>query len=362
MAETTQIILNPKGHLHRDGRIWMAGQREYLRRLSPAEVSLVDSGEEAAWAAKEAAMQGFGKIISVGGGEVAHGVVNGVMQLAESHRNRLKVGFLSLARPDLWHRALELPRNLERQLEILGAGHTLSFDVGRVDCLDESGGRLVRHFFNGASLGVTGNIRREWRDPESTLVQALRRITLLLHRFGSRRGPRVRLEAEEELLFEGRGALVLVMGGRYYPAMGQVAPQANPCDGQLDLTWFETSSTLDLLWKMGRLALPRMPGMAGPDWRCVERFQATALDEPIYLELDGQPTGRLPATFSVQRRALQVIVEPVAARLRAPQRALIRRIGHGRLVGNVRAGRPVRLRQRAPGALRNDRLPAAAAG
>jgi hypothetical protein len=193
MAEATAIILNPKGNHSRDGRQWMAAQRACLRELAPAEVTVVESPQEAAQAAHQSALQGCRKIVTVGDSRTAYGVVNGIMELAESHRAQLRVGFLSLSRPDLWSRTLELPRSLSRQLQILSAGHTLPFDVGRVDCQRPEGGEITRHFLNGASFGVTGHLKREWRNPETNLLQTLPRLAEALRDATSPRGPRVRL-------------------------------------------------------------------------------------------------------------------------------------------------------------------------
>jgi len=338
MAEATQLFLNPQGNCSRDGRHWMASQRVCLRELAPAEVTVVESAEEAAQAAKEAALQGFRKLVSVGDMATAHGVVNGIMELAEGHRRRLKVGFLSLSRPDQWSRTLDLPRRLGRQLEILSAGHTLPYDVGRVDFEGPEGGRLVRHFLNGASFGVTGHVKREWRDPRTNLLQALGRIAEALREGTTRRGTHVRLESGGEVLYEGVCAVGMVMGGRYYPAFGHVAPQADPTDGLLELAWLGGEPWWSLSLKLAGLWMGSLrPRGAHLHWQSVERLSAVALDGPVYVEVDGQPIGLLPATFSVVPRALPVMVAPVAVKLRKPAFKPVEKFHNGRLVGNIKS-------------------------
>jgi diacylglycerol kinase (ATP) len=338
MAEATAIIINPKGNRSRDGRRWMAAQRECLRELAPAEVTVVESPQEAARAAHESALKGCRKIVSVGDSHTAHGVVNGIMELAESHRAQLKVGFLSVSRPDLWSRTLELPRRLSRQLQILAAGHTLPYDVGRVEFQRPEGGAATRYFLNGACFGVTGHLKHEWRDPETTLLQALPRMAEALRGAAATRGPRVRLECRGSVLYEGDCALALVMSGRYYPAFGQVAPQASPSDGLLELSWLGGGSWWALGLSLAGLWLgpvrPRAPRL---DWQTVEQVRAQPLDGPVYVEVDGQPVGRLPATFSAVPRALPVIVEPVAVKLRKPSFTPVEKLHNGRLVGNIKS-------------------------
>jgi diacylglycerol kinase family enzyme len=338
MAEATAIILNPKGNHSRDGRQWMAAQRACLRELAPAEVTVVESPQEAAQAAHQSALQGCRKIVTVGDSRTAYGVVNGIMELAESHRAQLRVGFLSLSRPDLWSRTLELPRSLSRQLQILSAGHTLPFDVGRVDCQRPEGGEITRHFLNGASFGVTGHLKREWRNPETNLLQTLPRLAEALRDATSPRGPRVRLECRDAVLYEGDCALAMLMGGRYYPAFGHIAPHADPSDGLLELAWLGGQPWWELAFRLAGLWLgPMRPHAPGLRWQSVERVRAVSLDGPVYVEVDGQPIGRLPATFSVVPRALPVIVEPVAVKLRKPNFTPVEKMTNGRLVGNIKS-------------------------
>lgn len=338
MADATAFIVNPKGNHHSDGRRWMACQRLCLRELAPAEVTTVETPDEAAEAARQSALRGYRKLIAVGDAGTSHGVVNGVMSLADSHRRQLKVGFLSLSRPDQWSRTLDLPRNLLRQLEILSAGHTLPYDVGRVECQGPAGGRITRYFLNGASLGVTSDLKREWSDPHTNLLQTL------LRQFGALRGaawphgPRVRLEHKGAVLYEGDCALAMLMEGRFHPDFGNVAPQADPTDGMLDvawlggLPWWRLALRLAGLW-LGPL---RQPG-AGLEWKTVPQLGAYSLRGPIAVEVDGQPVGLLPATFSVVPRALPVMVAPVAVKLRKPVFAPVDKLQNGRLVGNVKS-------------------------
>lgn len=336
MAEATHIILNPRGHLHRDGRMWLRHQREILRRLAPAEVTVARTFDEAADAAHRAALDGYRRIVAAGGGMAGHGVVNGLMRLVQTHRRQLQVGFLTLTRRDLWSRTLDLPRDLDRQLEVLSAGHTLPFDVGRVDCLDTEGRAISRYFLNGASFGLTSSLRREWRDPRYNLFRTLGRMAAAFRRTaGSAQHVRLTGEEDEEL-YAGGLMLGIVMGGRYYPTLGQVAPQANASDGRLELAWVPSGSPWGLACRLGGLLVAGGQSLPRHRWRSLERMTAHTDGGPVDLELDGVPFGRLPATFSVVRWAMPVLVERVAIRLGEPDRAAAKAARPGQLVGNMR--------------------------
>ncbi|MDH4225930.1 MAG: diacylglycerol kinase family protein, partial [Deltaproteobacteria bacterium] len=95
MAAKTTILLNPAAHQNGVGRAWEAVQRKSLEALSPAEIRVVGTREEARQAAADAAREGCEKIIAVGGAETSNGMVTAVMELAPTHRKALKIGFLS---------------------------------------------------------------------------------------------------------------------------------------------------------------------------------------------------------------------------------------------------------------------------
>ena len=339
MKDATEIILNTRGNHHRDGRHWVSCQQVCLRELAPAEVTLVESTEEAAEAARKSALRGYRKIVSAGDGDTAHGVVNGLMSLAENHRRQIKIGFLCFSRPHHWSRTLGLPRDLSRQLEILSAGHTLPFDVGRVDCRDMAGERVSHHFLNGVWFGVLGGVREAWNNPESNLLNGLPRITERLRNAVSPAASRMRLESQGLVLHDGPCSQVMVMGGRYYPSFGAVAPQADPADGLLEVSWLESPTLWDLGLKFSRMWLSRLRGnrQALFDWRSVDHLRAVSLGEPVFIEADGLPVGRLPANITVAPRALEVMVAPVAARLIKPKFAKLEKVKGGRLAGNLKS-------------------------
>lgn len=336
MSESTQIVLDPTAHQHRTGRAWQSCQREILRRLAPVDVSLVESAEEAAQAARLSAMKGFRKFVVVGGADAAHGVVNGLMGLAQSHRESIALGMLSLVRADEWSRTLDFPRRLSRQIEVLEAGNTLPADMGRVDFISHAGAANSRFFLNGAGFGLPPRIRHELRSDRQAFGKTVHGIAGALWELIYNRQPVLRIEDQSGLLYKGPCPLGLVMAGRYYPALGRVVPQSNPSDGELDAAWFASTSRAEMLWRLLGL-MPGMrhgakpPGRARSGW-----FKISAVGAPVHVEADGMLLGRLPATFSVEPRALAVIVPQVGAKLKKPKFAPLPKPGEGNLVGHYK--------------------------
>jgi diacylglycerol kinase family enzyme len=103
------------------------------------------------------------------------------------------------------------------------------------------------------------------------------------------------------------GEMVLIGNGRCYGGDFHIFPQADSRDGRLDVCIFPRVNWLVLARCTPGLLLR---GLLPPS--CVERFQAESLTltspTQIALEADGELTGHLPATFSIKRSALRIIV------------------------------------------------------
>ncbi len=336
MAVATQIILDPTAHHHRMGRVWQGCQRDLLRRLAPVEVTLAENAEEAREAVRLSALKGFGRIICVGESRTAHGVVNGLMSLAESHRRSIGLGFLSIIRQEDWSRTLGFPREMERQIEILSAGHTMPFDVGRVNYFTVAGEPATRHFLNGAGFGFAPRLRHEIGSRGGQAGRAWLGVARAFGDLLANRAPSVRLEGDNGLLYSGPCPLGLVMGGRFYAALGEIAPEASPTDGALDALWVPSPSTWKMLAQLAGLAARRRKGLSALARARARSIHASSLDGPVYLEADGEPLGRLPATFAIEPRALQIIVPEVGARLKKPRFAPLPELKGGNLAGNLK--------------------------
>ncbi len=103
------------------------------------------------------------------------------------------------------------------------------------------------------------------------------------------------------------GELVLIGNGRFYGGPFGIFPEADLRDGLLDICVFPRVHWPTLLrCAPGLLAQRRLPDSV------VQRVRATSIelrgDPAAAFELDGEWAGRLPATFSIEREKLRVLV------------------------------------------------------
>jgi diacylglycerol kinase family enzyme len=187
-----------------------------------------------------------------------------------------------------------------------------------VECTDCDGNPITRHFLNGACFGLTTEVRGAWGGPADEPRHGLEGLARVLRVLKERDRSWVSLERDGHEIYRGPIVAGLVMVGKFYPGLGEVAPNAEPCDGALDL--------VGLTGKLGPAELGWLarvrPGWAGVSRRWTaergEEFAASGIAGPVRLELDGVATGRLPARFTVLARQIQMIVPAVPVRLMKP--------------------------------------------
>jgi len=333
MGITTQILVHPAHNNNRTGRAWERCQREVLKLLAPAEVVIAETTDAAENLAKEAAMKGIRRFITVGGQNLETGVINGLMTLAPAHRQTIQMGQLSLSGHNDLGKTLKLPTGFEKQLEILSAGHTIPIDLGRVEWIGKDGIPQSRYFINGAGFVPGRNLSRLFSAQKKQLAKDPTQLGNSIRRSWHQLIPLVRLQVGETTLFEGRAPSVLVMGGCYYRRMGLVAPKANPHDHALDVVWLPATQGWNRALRFLRFLIPGSRPFTGGVSARVEALRVTCEEMAVQIEADGQLIGRLPATFSLEPKALEVIVPQVGARVKKPVFKKLPKGSEGELVG-----------------------------
>ncbi len=327
MGLSTVIVLQAGGRGSRLRRQWARWEPAVLSRLGAVELVGADCAAQAEHAAHEAALAGFSRLIVAGDLTTAHGAINGVMRLAESHRRALKVGFLSLTGRDAWYRALGLPADIERQVEILAAAHVFPMTVGRLDCAGADGQRLVRHFLTGAALGPAGLAMAgrpaTWLGPLATAAAGMGNLL-------RNRSPAVRLSCDGGEAYRGPWLLGWAMQSSRYPGAGEVAPAANPADGWLEVRWIGGSGVGGAVASLAGLACGRPLGLRATRAQDLHLEVDTGT---MTVAADGLMQGHSPVRICTVPRSLPVIVEAVASRLRDKHKALLEEARGAALAG-----------------------------
>ena len=297
-------IYNPTAGRSRRSRAWLRVERELRRTGLRFDVATTTAAGHAADIAATALRDGARRILVAGGDGTVHEVVNGLMR---DHALRTTSDLptlvpLPLGTGNDWARSLRLPHDPVALARCVARGTAMFHDVGRIQFPERPG--TVRWFINVAGAGFDAHVIE--RLPAQT-PSALAYLASALLELGRYQSPRFRMTYDGDLAVAGRFLLAFVANAEYCGHRMHVAPVAVLDDGRLDVV---TVAEVGLLRALPKL-LKLYRGSILSDPLVGHRTAATVrIDtEPgVAVEADGQLVGRTPAVFSLQRRALRVIV------------------------------------------------------
>lgn len=251
--------------------------------------------------AAESVGEGCENIVAAGGDGTLNEVLNGIGDAPEGFR-RARLGVLPLGTVNVFARELGIPTRLESAWAVITAGFETLIDLPSVEFAAD-GARQHRYFAQLAGAGLDARAIElvEWQ-----MKKRLGPLAYVLAGLKALLGPPSRIQAAGGS-HSLAGELVLIGNGRLYGGPYRLFPQADLRDGLLEVCVFPRANWLTLL-RCGPQLLLRgsLPASA------IRSFQAESLTltspAPTPLEVDGELIGRLPATFSLQRSLLRVIV------------------------------------------------------
>lgn len=265
------VIVDP--HSGSGQRDWHSLKPKLAQAYPSMAVAFPQRIGEVATLVSAALREGHSEIVAVGG--TANEVLNGFFDAEGAISPEAVLAYVSIA-------------GARDGLARLKPTPIRPIDVGRVQYLSREGIPLTRYFSSMASFGVSG-LRAESKN--LTLQALLDRLGFSPLFF---RGRAVRLIIDHALDEIITIASVTIANGQVFGAPLLLTPDAKPDDGLFDVVITDYS-----------------PGKTAP----VRRVQGTRIvaapveatrGRAVLVELDGGNIGRLPATFEILPRALNV--------------------------------------------------------
>ncbi|MGM0574546.1 MAG: diacylglycerol/lipid kinase family protein [Myxococcota bacterium] len=306
----TLVVVNERaggGAMH---DVFRRVEHRLLDRIGDFGVAFTDYAGHATELAREALDDGVQRIVVAGGDGTVHEVVNGWLDdEGRPRRDDAVLGLLPGGTGGDLRKSLDIP-DMDGALVALTSGRTRTLDVGRLTYhrVDEDA-EATRWFVNIVSFGLGGEVVRQvqgWPALTGRFAYAAAGAKVLW----GWRNPQVRLEIEgagEHFEWDGRVVLGAVANGRFFGGGMEIAPDAEPDDGVFDVTVLGDLRRRDMLPLLGRIYGGRHVGHPKVQVHQATRVVADS-DDTVYLDVDGEPLGRLPATFEIVPGALRVAV------------------------------------------------------
>jgi len=309
------VIVNPASAGGATGRAWPRLASDLRAHFGAFECAFTERAGDASVFAGREARAGRSLIIACGGDGTISEVANGILASGAD----AELGILPSGTGGDLRRTLGIPERGRDAAAALARGRSVRVDAGRVEFQDRAGAPGVRYFLNVASCGMGGEvIRRVEENSSGWLASASRRVAggraayalASLQAAISFDRPTLRLRLDGRPEFRLAVTNLCVANARYFGGGMKIAPEALLDDGLLDVVAVGDLDTLKILTNVYRLYLGTHLGMREVGHARARRIEVAA-DKPgehVLIEIDGELSGALPATFEILPRALRLRV------------------------------------------------------
>lgn len=263
--------------------------------------------------AREALLNGNTIIACAGGDGSLNEVVNGMMQAFQQGPSILKEQARLLIIPrgtgNDFVKTIKSPFDVSDLLTLLRKDSYSLTDLGLARYTDTAGKEIERYFLNITDVGMGGEVAEKlsgyskWMGSFLTYQRAIL-TTLITYRH---RSVQAKIDGKS---FSGTVMNFIVANGKYFGSGMGIAPDANPCDGLLDIVILGKISLLDYIRNLK--AVQTCSRIVHPEltYTRASEIEIHSAEGPMAIDMDGELAGYSP---------LHIRLVPAALRLIAPK-------------------------------------------
>jgi len=293
-----RFIVNPIAGHGRAKKKWekaepfVAGLGEYSVRFTERPLH----GEELA---RQAVADGCDRVVVFGGDGTINEVGNGLVG------TKTAMAIIPTGSANDFVRTFPIPLDIEKAVLLAYEGRRVRIDAGLAE-----GGGVRRHFFNMVGAGFDAEIAGRVNDlgPLLKVVGGtLPTIICLIMTLFTYRYPTVTLKIDGEsqvvpnLVLSGVGICRFLGGGM------MLLPEAIPDDGLFDIMWAHDISRLGILGIVGKTYKGAHVGHPRIHFTRGKKVEVSS-SLPLLWHMDGEVGGRLPMSFTLIPKAIDLML------------------------------------------------------
>lgn len=292
--EKARIIYNPTS-----GReLFKKHLPEVLERLEIAgfETSChaTTGAGDATTAAIDAVNRQFDMVIAVGGDGTLNEVVAGLSQC----ENRPKLGLIPMGTTNDFARAVQIPRDIQRAVDIIIAGQTIPVDVGIKN--------QSEYFINIAAGGRLTELTYEVTSKMKTILGQAAYYIKAVEMIPTIKSAHMRIEIDGEV-FEDKMMLFLCALTNSVGGFEKIAPDASINDGLFTVMALKECNLAEFAKVLTLTAKGEHYKHPNVIYRKGKNVKITTNDI-VHINLDGEYGGDAPAEFKNLMRHIEVFV------------------------------------------------------
>ena len=296
---TLVLIIDPRSGRGQVGQEVPEVERQLQARKLGYRLIETSTPGQATETAQAALESGDRFLVAVGGDEIVHAVVNGMIDDDRAAAEDAVLGVIPAGSGCDFVRTFGLPGDVIKAVRHLADDQTYRIDAGKASYLDGDATR-VRYFVNIAEAGFGGAVARR----ASRLSGRMKKSGYFLGFWLSllRQRPfEVEVKADRKS-FSARATNVLVANCQFARGGMKVSPRSYPGDGLFDvqISTGPRSEAFTVIPKMYRgehVPSPNIKELRG-------REISVKADRPLPIHADGEFLGTTPAAFTVLPQAI----------------------------------------------------------
>ncbi|OZU87690.1 diacylglycerol kinase [Virgibacillus indicus] len=244
-------------------------------------------------AAKTAVERKFDLVVAAGGDGTINEVINGLAE--QEHRPRL--GIIPVGTTNDFARALLIPRDIKKAVDVILADQTMALDIGKVNDI---------YFMNIAGGGKLTELTYEVPSKLKTVLGQLAYYMKGIEMLPSLKPIRARIEYDGNVIDEDI-MLFLVSNTNSVGGFEKLAPDAKMDDGYFDLLILRKINLAEFI----RIATLALRGAHLEDKNVIyakAKSIKVSTDEKMQLNIDGEFGGLLPGEFTNLQQHIEFYV------------------------------------------------------
>ncbi|MBI2150089.1 MAG: diacylglycerol kinase family lipid kinase [Acidobacteria bacterium] len=301
---STVAIFNPKSGSGKAAQTWakvsahLRGQVEALETKAPGHAIEL---------AANAIKGGATTIIAVGGDGTINEVVNGFFENEHLISGDAALGIIPYGTGSDFSRILNLPADPKKMAAVIENGERRMIDLLQVCYTRMDGAPALRYSINITSFGMGGRVAARVSQSPKRFGAKIAYMLATLQTALSFPGNNVTLRLGHSKTIAARITNVAVGNGQYHGAGMWMCPGASIEDGLLDVTVIQHLSPFELVKSLPLFYNGGIYGHRKVESYRVKHVKAES-EEPAFIEVDGEPLGRLPVEISILPRTLRILV------------------------------------------------------
>ena len=304
--ERAFVIVNPKAKNGRAGKEWASLER-MIREEYQGEfhAEFTNAPLHATNLTRQALKENHNLIVALGGDGLVNEVVNGFFEGGTTINPQAILGILPFATGADFVKTVEIPEDFKAAVKRLNASSAKSCDVGLISAESLEGQPVERYFINIAEIGVGAEVVERVNRSTKMFGGKASFTWSILRTMPFYRNKTIFYSIDKGPETEACMNNLTIANGRFYGAGLQPAPEAQLDDGLFDIAMIGDIGFMTGARNLGKLRdgtylnLPYVRFQRGKSVsaRCADR---------VLIEADGEVVGRLPATFNILPKAINV--------------------------------------------------------